>query len=702
MRTKCSGGSPCEKCSKDGAACVFGDRKRERNKKDLAESLLQIEELKTKNSMLLDALKTIAASPNLDSTETGNIREMILNCELEVQGTPSMTPSTRTGDSSRFPPSVESTPEDEQYTDASLGSPVGQDVLTHSIDVGRGRGAVGFIGKISEVSWIARAYSYLITPATEDFAMPEKISNHIPATQFNYFMDDEDLLSLDEDYVDALHWPGDLTARILCEAFFHALHGSFNCLARGRVLEELNKFPHNRMQLSWDQRRWLAVANLMWAIGSKWLHHAMLDDEPGMESHLVYYARARALGLDHRVMLDNPGLHGINALGLLSFYLFTNGSVSRAWALIGLAIRNATCLGLHLRAVDSALSQVQLEERARLWFSLYSLEVAMSEVLGKPPLTSLEYTTVPVELLKSASVKDSPSDTETDDTRRLWLDFLRRRRDTSQTMRGGQVPWQNFQFIGYGPPLQHISSRARLSIISNRVMTQLYMPKLSHSWSSMQKIITGLSIQLVGWENSLPEELNLKSTIAMGTDPRAKIDLALYHQSIRMILYRPCLCHIRIPNESDYSRDFNLSGARSCVRAGVTLVDILPEDASAHEAYQLLPWWNLLHYLGQALGVFILELCLDMEHFDGVAAHLTPQVRKAMSYLWCLTAGSLSAYKAWRIFRHMLWILSLRVDSFDVVDILLEAHIPTGWTVNDEALLMNTLRPIGDEPMMSM
>ena len=156
--------------------------------------------------------------------------------------------------------------------------------------MGRGRGAVGFIGKISEVSWIARAYSYLLAPAGEDLGIQEKLSDRTPATQLSYFMDDEDLLSLNEDYVDALHWPGDLTARILCEAFFHALHGIFDCLARERVLAELDGFPRNRRSLSWDQRRWLATTNLMWAIGSKWLQQAKLNDDPGMENHLVYYA----------------------------------------------------------------------------------------------------------------------------------------------------------------------------------------------------------------------------------------------------------------------------------------------------------------------------------------------------------------------------------------------------------------------------
>jgi hypothetical protein len=46
----------------------------------------------------------------------------------------------------------------------------------------------------------------------------------------------------------------------------------------------------------------------------------------------VYYARARALGLDHRVMLDAQNLYGVKALSVLSFYLFMNGSVTRyAW-----------------------------------------------------------------------------------------------------------------------------------------------------------------------------------------------------------------------------------------------------------------------------------------------------------------------------------------------------------------------------------
>ena len=240
-----------------------------------------------------------------------------------------MTPSTRTDPSSQFVTSSDLTPGGENYVDASVGSPGRQDLLTHSIDMGRGRGTVGFIGKISEVSWIARAYSYLVSSTDIHSGGQETPSQRNSAAQLGYFIDDENLLSIDEDHIDAIHWPGDIAARILCEAFFHALHGVFNGFTREEFLEELGEFPRNQRSLSWDQRRWLALTNLVWAIGSKWLHQAMLDDQPGIENHLVYYARARALGLDHRIMLNDQGLYSVRALGMLSFYLFTNGSVNR-------------------------------------------------------------------------------------------------------------------------------------------------------------------------------------------------------------------------------------------------------------------------------------------------------------------------------------------------------------------------------------
>jgi hypothetical protein len=45
--------------------------------RDLTESVQLIDELKAKNNTLLQALKRLATSPNLDPTESANIRGVI-------------------------------------------------------------------------------------------------------------------------------------------------------------------------------------------------------------------------------------------------------------------------------------------------------------------------------------------------------------------------------------------------------------------------------------------------------------------------------------------------------------------------------------------------------------------------------------------------------------------------------------------------
>ncbi|KAK5393965.1 hypothetical protein LTR21_010576 [Exophiala xenobiotica] len=627
--------------------------------------------------MLLQALKDVAASPRLDPKESADIRRVITNCGLE---TADILPEIATTQSKTSPggsASLKKAVGGEHYVDASVGSPGHQNLLTHPLGIGNDGGMVGFIGKISEVSWLARAQHYLLSSVDWRTARQGQPYDDDAATQLTYFMDEEDILSIDEDYVDALHWPGEPAVHILSEAFFHSIPNALHGISREKFLGDLLAFAQYHGSLSWDQRRWLALANLVWALGSRWLHRSMLADLPGLDNHLLYYARARALGLDHRVILGAPDIHGVQKLGLLSLYLYTNGSVTRARSLVGLAIRNATCLGLHLQTSHPDIGQTQRDERSRVWYSLFNLEVAFSETLGKPPSMSLAFPGVA-------------------DTRRLWLDYLRLRRTVVQTMRGGRMLWQNFQFIGYAEPRQHLYQRTLLSMISSGVMTQLYMPTSCNldSWAAMQKRIHSLNTQLVEWEQNLPEGVSLDSGVSTNEDPRAKIDLALYYCSIKMIIHRPCLCHILIPAESDASKQFNSNSARDCVQAAWALVDILPEDPTAHEAYQLLPWVNLLHYLGQVLSVFILELCLKTEHFGDSAPVLIPPVRKAMLYLCRLASDSLSSYKAFRIFRQMLSVLSSRGDGFDDAGIPLEPCVPRGWTQKHEISLRDALEPL--------
>ena len=116
----------------------------------------------------------------------------------------------------------------------------------------------------------------------------------------------------------------------------------------------------------------------------------------------------------------------------------------------------------------------------------------------------------------------------------------------------------------------------------------------------------------------------------------------------------------------------------------MSMLAVMPDSPSAHEAYQLLPFWALLHYVAQATAVLLLELSLDGQHFPTETTEVVNYLRKAMAYLWCMTENSLSAYRAWRIFRRLLSAVSERYDDLDVADIPEEAPQPPGWEKEDE------------------
>ena len=58
---------------------------------------------------------------------------------------------------------------------------------------------------------------------------------------------------------------------------------------------------------------------------------------------------------------------------------------TRSWSLVGIALRHALTLGLHMRSVSRKLTDVERENRVRLFWSLYALECSLNEVCGRPP-----------------------------------------------------------------------------------------------------------------------------------------------------------------------------------------------------------------------------------------------------------------------------------------------------------------------------
>lgn len=345
---------------------------------------------------------------------------------------------------------------------------------------------------------------------------------------------------------------------------------------------------------------------------------------------------------------------------------------------------------MHLKVGDSSTRDDEKDRRARIWYSLYSLEVLIAEVIGRPKLISLSDATIPMDAFRNVddlgltSSRELSSSDLSSKSRNSWLDFLNTYRDIRQGMTGGMIPWKNFATVGRDSPISHFPQRLLLCQLSDKIATELYSGISELSWAEIQRKISELQSEVRHWVENLPDELAIQSKVPTESDPRVKIELAMYYHSVQMILHRHCLCEIVIENESVRSEEFNRSCARACVHAAMSLLAVLPDNPSAHEANQLLPFWALLHYLAQAAAVLLLELSLDCLHFSNESAEVVHYLRKAMAYLWCMTEDSCSAYRAWGILRKLLSDVAERYEDFYVGDIPLEARQPDGWTEDAE------------------
>ena len=238
--------------------------------------------------------------------------------------------SSGAGSSMAFADDTSST--GERRVLADVGSPGRQGELSGVVQLNQGSGLSGYIGKMSDISWIQRVHEHIEGKSlTFIFELPTAQIDHSAeqTSGMSYLVDQDELLSVDEDFVDPYQYPPVSTAMLLSESFFHALHGTFNFVEREQFLNDLMTVQAAGPINTWSQRGFLAVCNLVWATGARWLQMTELGLRSDAEDHLIYYARARALGLDHRIQFDHADVVTVQGMGILAFYLLTNNSIQR-------------------------------------------------------------------------------------------------------------------------------------------------------------------------------------------------------------------------------------------------------------------------------------------------------------------------------------------------------------------------------------
>ncbi|KAF2712112.1 hypothetical protein K504DRAFT_531255 [Pleomassaria siparia CBS 279.74] len=642
-KIKCTGDNPqCKHCESVGRECVYILPRKDR--------LKIITERCAQMAGLLSAMRGRA-----DEEESARIGELLDAVEEDIS-------ETRQGQvpvPSSSEPDVDRSNEPTAMSDASPFDP--RDLLepmdTESLDLldedllkdERAR-ATGFVGKSSELQWLRSIMLQLERDSETSDQVPSSygMQNIEQVSAFNFYLNRD---AVDFDIaIDPRILPTPETAECLLESYMSTVHDSFPILPRKQFESEFRKYfqavrTGNAPHLS---SKWQAILNLVFAIGAKHSHLVKAKWRADEADHLVYQARARGFGLNEYTLTSHPDVPQIQVSGMLAFYYLSVGQISRqvlisAWIIVGVALRFAYSLGLHVRNEDPSASDEKKEMLIRIWWSLYSLERLLSIMTGRPSIIVDQHNSVP---LPSAHPEDQVSEELVDDevSRHAPMNSMSLSFDSSfsHDMLNPSLVSHSMGAIGANRQ-SYFRGVVELGIISQNILSSLYSAgTMIRSLADIQQDMVQLSQRLDRWVVSLPSALNFqlhdprsRSNLSSWGFLRERLLLGFLFCSARILLTRPCLFSL---NQSQTAADVNFPStfiqrmADVCVDAAKTATDFLPDQINPLLIYETGPWWSIVHNMMQAVSVFLLGLSYSVPGSQEVLV-LSQYVKKLVRWL---------------------------------------------------------------------
>lgn len=232
----------------------------------------------------------------------------------------------------------------EDAGDADAGSTGSLDVVNEDPDRHEAARATGFLGKSSAVAWVQRAKGVIESDqdSTSDLS-PEDQENSNSYMKSTYLAEERDLPRVTmNDRIHPFDWPSADTIAHLVGAYWTTVHPSFLVLDRARFMADLQKFDVSTLSeysetgewrwsksLSQEQQNWMSMANIVFAISARFAHLVGPDWSGSDNDHRIYMARARALGMETRILGSDPSIMQTTILALYGLYLITTDELSK-------------------------------------------------------------------------------------------------------------------------------------------------------------------------------------------------------------------------------------------------------------------------------------------------------------------------------------------------------------------------------------
>lgn len=444
-------------------------------------------------------------------------------------------------------------------------------------------------------------------------------------------------------------------------AYMVAFHPSFNVIREKTFTTQYRQFYRQLGSSQRPPRKWLAVLNMVFAIGCYYCHLA--GEHRGGEDEDVFMARARKLGLSETALFEHSDLQQVQVEFLVAFYLLAQDQVNRASKFSNMAFRSALSLGINLRFVDEHTHHTAKEARSRLWWSIYTLEHSIAALTGRVSCASEGLSSVPMPIPYEEDGFEEPA------VLHLFQDITLRQIVLKPTLfQSDEDSRSHGVWLEQCPPSPSLFFYCLVDLvfITQAVIGKVYsIEGIRERSGQIEQRIRKYGIKLDNWLAKVPSayqftsnggreaisDFNLFSGSGINRldDPeggesdhkRERFSLAMHFYSAKITLCRPCLTHSNSRTEtpcpststtagstatattantgttpcnstniasSSHRSRFRTEMSLSCLRASCALISLLPNEPDVISLTRLSPWWHHLHYIMQATTALLLGL----------------------------------------------------------------------------------------------
>lgn len=174
--------------------------------------------------------------------------------------------------------------------------------------------------------------------------------------------------------------PSRKRADALMTLYWRFVHELYPFLDKEQVRNDYEKIWSGEGSVS-EERSFLCLLNIIFALTSQM--DPSFDAEHKLRSATVFYLRAREL-LD---VAEMASVRSVQCFLLLGQYFQSTNEPHPCWVFVGLAVRTAQSLGLHLPQTTEFVADIRTKEILhRVWYGCVLMDNVASMIYGRPSM----------------------------------------------------------------------------------------------------------------------------------------------------------------------------------------------------------------------------------------------------------------------------------------------------------------------------